>query len=286
MRVASALVCVCLCAARGELVHVPGGLEVDKACIVEVPNGVLVDVEKYNVSADCQSSNSPQIQIYAADVHMKSEEPLTSFVADWTVPKLPERGGGQVVYFWPGFKARQPEMGLPVLQPVLQYGQRGGEWQLQSWFVDGGDFRYPVVTAPAISVSPGDKITSYMKQSADRKSWTVSGTNLRTGEHSTLNIAYKKAGNTDYDYAMLVNENVNVNTQCNRMPAADSNMKGSVTFTNVKVNDKVPEWTTRANCKGNPQCDCGNSATVASNGDVTLSWSTKSAGASEAPISV
>ncbi len=155
-----------------------------------------------------------------------------------------------MVYFWPGFKAKQPEMGLPVLQPVLQYGQRGSEWELQSWFVDGNDGRYPVATAPAISVNPGDKITSYMSQSADGKTWTVSGTNTNTGMDSTLNIAYSKAGNTDYDYAMLVNENINVNTDCRRMPHADSG-KGHVTFTNVKVNGKVAQWTKRANCAGN-----------------------------------
>merc|ERR1719247_2806631 len=113
-----------------------------------------------------------------------------------------------------------------------------------------------------------------MNQSSDKATWTVSGTNSRTGEDTTLHIAYKKAGNTDYDYAMLVNENINVNTVCDRMPAADSG-KGSLTFTNVKVNGKVPQWTTRANCKGNPQCDCDNSADVSSAGDVTLGWSTK-----------
>jgi hypothetical protein len=31
-------------------------------------------------------------------------------------------------------------MGYPVLQPVLQYGQHGGFWELQSWFVDGSLF--------------------------------------------------------------------------------------------------------------------------------------------------
>jgi hypothetical protein len=268
-------------AAQGELVHVPGGVTVDKACIVEVPNGELYDADKHQMPANCTASNSPRIQIYAADVHMESADPLTSFTADWTVPEKPASSRGQVVYFWPGFKAKQPEMGLPVLQPVLQYGQHGGKWQFQSWFVDGNDFRYPVVTAPAIDASPGDKLTSYMQQSADGTSWTVSGTNTNTGKDTTLKIAYKKAGNTDYDYAMLVNENINVNTQCSEMPAADSG-KGSLTFTNIKVNGKVPQWTTRANCKGNKQCDCDNSATVASNGDVTLGWST----GSEAPITV
>ena len=53
------------------------------------------------------------------------------------------------------------------------------------------------------------------------------------------------------------------------MPAADG-----VTFTNVTVNGKAkPSWTTRADCAGNPRCDCGNGAKVdPSTGDVTLSW--------------
>ena len=32
--------------------------------------------------------------------------------------------------------------------------------------------------------------------------------------------------------------------------------------------------TTRANSAGDPRCDCGNKASVAANGDVTLSWHT------------
>jgi hypothetical protein len=67
---------------------------------------------------------------------------------------------------------------------------------------------------------------------------------------------------------MLVNENVNVNTNCKEMPASTN-----VTFTRVTVNGKAnPAWTTRANCAGNPECDCGNKATVLPNGDVMLSW--------------
>merc|ERR1711862_342190 len=126
--------------------------------------------------------------------------------------------------------------GLPVLQPVLQFGQHGtvfgkGQWELQSWFVDGNDPKYPVVTAPAIKVSPGDKLTSYMSQSADGKTWTVAGADLTTGEDSTLHIPYSKAGNTDYDYAMLVNDNINVNSNCQKMPD-DSELPGVLTFTN------------------------------------------------------
>jgi len=52
------------------------------------------------------------------------------------------------------------------------------------------------------------------------------------------------------------------------MPASTS-----VVFSNVSVNgDAKPQWTTRADCAGNPRCDCGNAASVGANGDVTLSW--------------
>lgn len=258
-----------LASAQAGLVNIPGGQSIDEACVVEVPNGEVFDASAKKFRECAFALSAPRVQIYASDTHLQSSAPLTGFTADWTVPPLPAVNGGQVVYFWPGFKARQPEMGLPVLQPVLQYGQHGGHWELQSWFVDGNDPRYPVVTAPAIRVLPGDKLTSYMSLSEDGTVWTVYGKDLTTGQESNLKIKYSKAGNTDYDYAMLVNENIGVNTRCSEMPQANE-----VVFTNVTVNGKVPQWTTRANCNGNPSCDCGNSATVDETNRVHLGWST------------
>ena len=172
---------------------------------------------------------------------------------------------GQHVFFWPGLKAEAPEMGYPVLQPVLQYDIRG--WSLQSWFVDAA--RQSVVTAPAVAVAPGDRILSYMALSTDGSTWTVSGKDAASGRDSTLHIADCPAV---FDHAMLVNENINVNDHCARMPASTSE-RTSITFTNVAVNEKrAPSWTTRANCAGNALCDCGNAADVAADGDVTLSW--------------
>merc|ERR1712166_378208 len=122
-------------------------------------------------------------------------EPLTGFTADWVVPPpCQKRWPSCVLLAW--FQSRTTKMGLPVLQPVLQYGQHGGSWEYQSWFVDGNDGRYPVVTAPAIKVSPGDKLTSYMSLSEDGSVWTVYGKDLTTGQESNLKIKYSKAGNT------------------------------------------------------------------------------------------
>ena len=254
------------------IIRVPGGHAVPASCITALNNRGTYDASAANHTFCDDTLDSPMIQIYAADVHLKSPEPLKSFTADWVVPPEPKSYFGQVVYFWPGFKAMAPEMGYPVLQPVLQFGERGKKWEFQSWFVDAKDRRFPVVTAPPIDVKPGDKLTSFMSLSADGTMWTVSGTNKATGEDTTLNIKYTKAGATDYHYAMLVNENVNVNTRCERMPATTD----GVTFTNVTVNGKaLVGWTTRANCKGNPRCDCSNAASVDAEGDVTLSWKTE-----------
>jgi len=265
--------------AAADMVRVPGGHVVESSCILEAANGEHVDLSQTAPACKGAAFTAPKIQIYASNVQLESEQPLTGFTADWVVPPEPRNGPeGQVLYFWPGFKSQQPEIGLPVLQPVLQYGQQFGrsKWELQSWFVDESDTtKYPIVTAPAIDVKPGDKITSYMSLSEDGKTWTISGTNLRNGKHSTLHVKYSSAGNADYNYAMLVNENINVNTKCSLMPD-DSAQPGVLTFTNVTVNGAKPTWTTRANCAGNPQCDCQNAAEVANNGDVSLKWSTAS----------
>ena len=69
------------------------------------------------------------------------------------------------------------------------------------------------MTAPAIDVQPGHRIKSstLLDDSSPSMSdwtWTVQGINEDTGKDSTLRIAYSRAGSTDYDNAMLVNENV------------------------------------------------------------------------------
>lgn len=255
-------------AALAAQVRVPGGRTVDSQCITTLPNNAVYKAHEAKPCSAASKVSAAQIQIYAADVEYKSTENLTSFTADWVVPPLPARSSffRQTVYFWPGFKSQHPDMGYPVLQPVLQYGYEK-YWQLQSWFVDGNNPDYPVVTAPAFKVNPGDKLTSFMTLSEDKKTWTVSGVSKTTGESSVLNIAFQDAGDCGYDWAMLVNENIDVDTACDLMPATTN-----LTFTNITVNGAVPKWTVRSDCAGNKECDCHNGASVAANGDVTISW--------------
>ena len=57
--------------------------------------------------------------------------------------------------------------------------------------------------------------------------------------------------------------------------AAYRTVRAAYLAAQVTVNGKsTPPWTTRADCAGNPACDCGNAAAVAADGSVTLSWRT------------
>jgi hypothetical protein len=200
-------------------------------------------------------------QIYAQDVHLQNpNSQWLNFTADWIVPELPEQKSGQVDYHWPGFKSQQPEMGLPVLQPVLQYGQHGlmqPKWQLQSWFVHGG-----ATTAPAIDVSPGDQIRSYMAFDEGSQTWTVYGENESTGETSVLKITKEATGGYDFDWGMLVHETIMSKTgYCDEYPQGDS-----ITYTNVFLDNVSVDWTERVQ-----KTDCAQTVTH-SEGEVAFSW--------------
>jgi len=189
---------------------------------------------------------------------------MTQMNASWIVPDLPSQEDGQVVYFWPGFKSTDPTMGLPVLQPVLQYGQHGSKWELQSWFVWGDEG--VAVTAPYINVSPGDKITSWMYYDDAKMVWTVYGKDERTGKVSNLQISRQNAGDCDYKWSMLVLETIMDEKVCVDYPGSNS-----LTFTDVSVNDGgEADWATRVQMH-----DCNQDISVVSKDTVQLSWSNK-----------
>ena len=132
-------------------------------CRIELPNGAWYDAsgDPLLQSAGCahvgMAHGRGSLQIYASDAHVHASAPLSSFTADFVAPLLPSErpDSSQAVLLWPGLKAGQPELGYPVLQPVLAYARDRSTWTLQSWFVDGSDPNFPVVTAPAVNVEAG-----------------------------------------------------------------------------------------------------------------------------------
>jgi len=115
-----ALVAACTAQLNDGYVRVPGGLMLHKSCVHAVPEGVVVD-DSFNQTCKypARQADSANGQIYALDVHFTASSGImTDFNASFNCPGLPKQSGGQVVYFWPGFKSTEPTMGFPVLQPV------------------------------------------------------------------------------------------------------------------------------------------------------------------------
>eukprot|EP01116_Phalansterium_solitarium_P005188 TRINITY_DN1659_c0_g1_i2.p2 TRINITY_DN1659_c0_g1~~TRINITY_DN1659_c0_g1_i2.p2 ORF type:complete len:166 (-),score=81.25 TRINITY_DN1659_c0_g1_i2:273-770(-) len=160
-------------------------------------------------------------------------------------------------------KSSEPVMGLPVLQPVLQYGQQGPMWMLQSWFVWGN--RGISYTGKAISAKPGDFITSYMLYDKSDDTWTVYGLNTRTNEDSTLKVSGRKTSESKFQWAMVVLETIMDENECKLLPGGARN----VTFTNVIVNNAVvPNWTPEEGLT-----DCNQTISVADGGKtVVMTW--------------
>jgi len=244
---------------------VPGGLMLHKSCVHEVPDNFVVDVS--TPRAPCRfPARQNNAQIYAMDTHFSQTTGMSSFNASFNVPGLPpQRGSGQINYFWPGFKSTQPEMGLPVLQPVLQYGtdsKGGGQyWCLRSWFVYGNIGE--AFVSPLVRINPNDKISSYMDYLSSNQTWVIYGKNLASGQDTTLRITRAQVHNNDFKVAMLVLETIMPANQCGLLPGAPTN----VVFTGVSVDKKSAPWVKRVQMR-----DCNQDVTVATSGDVTMSW--------------
>lgn len=100
----------------------------------------------------------------------------------------------------------------------------------------------------------------------DGDEWTVSGTDVTTGETSTLKISKEKIGaKYKFDWAMMVCETIKNDGQCGLLPADAA----GITFTNVTVDGQKLKWIERENL-----ADCKENVTSLDGGDVIkMSWS-------------
>jgi len=241
-----------------------------ESCILEVaPETVVTDSL---VSACNHSAQAAPVsgglglgeQVYAMDATATGN--FTQMNSSWTVPPVPSQAKRQIVYLWPGFKATAPAPGYPVLQPVLQYGQRGKtSWQLQSWFVYAKRLFPEAFTGHPVDVSPGDTIRSYMEFDAATQIWTVYGRNERTQQASVLQVSKSKAGGKDFNYAMHVMETIMPSEgYCTLYPASSG-----VSFTGISAKGGEPlHWAPSV-----LKTDCGQKCSATAVGDtVSMSW--------------
>lgn len=241
------------------------GCLMHESCVKSVRNGEIVN-DSFDVSCG-HDMLYPDEQVYAMDAHTDGSVTFTQMNSSWKVPALPKRRAHQTVFFWPGFKAQKPEPGYPVLQPVLQYGQRPGQttWELQSWFVWAKRLFPVAVTGPAIKVSAGDQITSWMDFDQSSQMWTVYARNEANGQESILKVTKGKVGNQDFAYAMHVLETVMpASNYCDQYPPDDQ-----IEFFGISANNgSGVNWIGRTG-----KTDCHQQVNVTSKGDdVKFTW--------------
>jgi len=244
-----------------EWLRVPGGSIIHRDCIHEVEDGATVDTHTF---APCKFIHPQEenIQIYSIDTHWTTTDVIMKmFNSSFTTPGNPPRAAGQINYFWPGFKSTEPTMGLPVIQPVLQYGT-GNEWVVRSWYVY--DNIGEATASPPIRIKPGDVTYSYMKFDDASQQWTIFANNTRTAQTTTLKVTKAKVHNTDFKVAMLVLETIMPPGDCKQLPASPS----QITFMNNIVNDRtdVP-WQPRTQMH-----DCNQKVASISKEKIVFSW--------------
>jgi len=239
-------------------VRVPGGHLIHRDCIYKVKSGTVIDeIKPCPHIAKLVGAGDDPTQIYNMDVHYTpASEIMSTMNATWTCPTNPPSDDGQTLYFWPGFKSDSPTMGLPVLQPVLQF-QSG--WGLASWFVYGN--QGIAYESDLINVNPGDKMLGTMAYNSQQQMWTINGVNMVSGQNTTLFISNDNVLDTQFKVAMLVLETIMDQTDCSDLPASNS-----ITFTGVSVNGHSVEWTDRIG-----DSSCGQSFNDQST-TVTFKW--------------
>ena len=106
-----------------------------------------------------------------------------------------------------------------------------------------------------------------MSFDATSSTWTISGTNLNSGESSVLTITKAKLGGYDFDWAMLVCETIKQTGQCSSLPADNAGL----TFTNVSLDNnglRFAPWVERHNLD-----DCNEAVSTSDDGaTVKMSW--------------
>jgi len=108
----------------------------------------------------------------------------------WTVPPVPTKVAGQILFFFPGTKPLDNGANATILQPVLGFENGGGSWAVQSWncCVDG-----TAMYADKYDVNPGDVIQGTMTGSnCDSGSglcqnWVITTKDVNNGRASVMN---------------------------------------------------------------------------------------------------
>lgn len=104
---------------------------------------------------------------------------ITWFSAYWDVPNSPSTTSSTIFLF----PAIEPSDGSAIIQPVLEWNNRGApKWTIASWWVSGNDALY----STPLDVSVGDTIYGVMDWHENLAMWSIETCDETTNKCTTL----------------------------------------------------------------------------------------------------
>jgi hypothetical protein len=212
--------------------------------------------------------SNPQVNGWiesASIVPDAATDSYSSLLSLFTVPPIPHRDDGQLLYFFPGLEDIVATQS--ILQPVLQY--YGKQWAVANWNCCLNNI---TTESKLIKVSPGDKIfgtitadcppgTNYCAK------WTVFSLDLHTGTSTTLKNTPADGQVFNWAFGAVMEPYYVVN--CGDYPPNHEMDFEVLVFDEHWRFVVSPKWQKGINTTQKPQCNYGIAPTPY---DVTLTY--------------
>jgi len=168
-----------------------GWVSTESATKIYAPDGALIStVVRENTSA---LSQPPQFSGWIEDANNWSVDALDKFTAYWKAPCYPSSPEGNTVDFL--FNAVEPDDGSGIIQPVLEWNNRGAPvWTAASWW---GNKTIGYYWSSPIDVSVGDRLKGELEWYAASARWHIRITNLDSGDSTGYWAAEDFIGDTN-----------------------------------------------------------------------------------------
>lgn len=212
--------------------------------VIVLAIGLLVVRQVSHLRQDEQAASAPKPNSGAKSTATSNNNEYVEYqsktqqwgpmISTWTVPPKPAVNNGQFIAFWPAFNSS-----VSVLQPVLAWESSDEQWKIASWDC----CHKKPYNSTRIIVNDGDAIMGTITPQCelgeiDCQDWTITTTNVTTGESSTFDTTTDEESLKSLMPAFLETQ---TQTSCDDLPA-----NTGVTFiTHAFDNNEEeinPEW--------------------------------------------
>jgi hypothetical protein len=244
-----------------QCVHgIPSNSTVFNNATVVTPNGAIFYYPPCTTASSSLPSGSPASPFPTNSwvdgaCYGYSSPAIGKMDSRWTVPSAPSSSNGQTIYLFDILQPGVCDGSVPLIQPVLQWGNNGyyggAYWEIVSWYCGGyggncgGNYFYSY----PITVSVGHQIDGLMTSSSCSKTgscnWVVSTTDVTGGLSTSINCGGGGGANNlcglTFVTAGVVLEVWGV-TSCSNYPASGTTTFGSFSLKDSNGNTLTPSW--------------------------------------------